>query len=120
MRGCIIRRLSNAGNASAVNQSLLIDRKRWGSQFHESIGLACCVNSPNVCLSRKGRGELIHRANRVGRRAFFAALAQRESGGVAMQYRRMGRSGLKLSAVSLGAWATFGERVGRSEARELR
>ena len=36
-----------------------------------------------------------------------------------MQYRRMGRSGLKLSAVSLGAWATFGERVGRSEAREL-
>ncbi|MCD9032679.1 aldo/keto reductase [Luteimonas sp. Y-2-2-4F] len=36
-----------------------------------------------------------------------------------MQYRRLGHSGLQLSALSLGAWATFGTRVGRSEAREL-
>jgi voltage-dependent potassium channel beta subunit len=36
-----------------------------------------------------------------------------------MQYRRMGNSGLKLSALSLGAWVTFGGRVGRGEAREL-
>jgi voltage-dependent potassium channel beta subunit len=36
-----------------------------------------------------------------------------------MLYRRMGRSGLKLSALSLGAWVTFGGRVGRSQAREL-
>ncbi|WP_395789822.1 aldo/keto reductase [Aquimonas sp.] len=36
-----------------------------------------------------------------------------------MQYRRMGNSGLRLSALSLGAWVTFGGRVGRGEAREL-
>lgn len=36
-----------------------------------------------------------------------------------MQYRRMGASGLQLSALSFGAWVTFGTRVGRSEAREL-
>ncbi|PJJ96407.1 aldo/keto reductase [Lysobacteraceae bacterium NML91-0213] len=36
-----------------------------------------------------------------------------------MQYRRLGQSGLQLSALSFGAWATFGGRVGRGEAREL-
>jgi len=36
-----------------------------------------------------------------------------------MQYRRMGRTGLKLSALSFGAWVTFGRQVGRSQAREL-
>ena len=36
-----------------------------------------------------------------------------------MQYRRLGSSGLQLSAVSLGAWATFGGKLGRSEAREM-
>lgn len=36
-----------------------------------------------------------------------------------MQYRRMGMSGLQLSALSFGAWVTFGTRIGRSEAREL-
>jgi voltage-dependent potassium channel beta subunit len=36
-----------------------------------------------------------------------------------MQYRRMGASGLQLSALSFGAWVTFGTKVGRSEAREL-
>jgi voltage-dependent potassium channel beta subunit len=36
-----------------------------------------------------------------------------------MQYRRMGASGLQLSALSFGAWVTFGTRVGRGEAREL-
>ena len=36
-----------------------------------------------------------------------------------MQYRRMGRSGLKLSAFSFGAWVTFGRQVGRSLARDL-
>lgn len=36
-----------------------------------------------------------------------------------MEYRRMGTSGLKLSALSLGAWVTFGTRVGRGLAREL-
>lgn len=36
-----------------------------------------------------------------------------------MQYRRLGRSGLKLSALSFGAWLNFGREVGRSRAREL-
>ena len=36
-----------------------------------------------------------------------------------MQYRRLGSSGLQLSALSFGAWVTFGNQVGRSEAREL-
>jgi voltage-dependent potassium channel beta subunit len=36
-----------------------------------------------------------------------------------MEYRRLGRTGLKLSAVSFGAWVTFGTAVGRSQAREL-
>ncbi|MCL1635347.1 aldo/keto reductase [Luteimonas sp. SX5] len=36
-----------------------------------------------------------------------------------MQYRRLGSSGLQLSALSFGAWVTFGTQVGRGEAREL-
>jgi voltage-dependent potassium channel beta subunit len=36
-----------------------------------------------------------------------------------MEYRRLGASGLQLSALSFGAWVTFGTTVGRSLAREL-
>jgi len=36
-----------------------------------------------------------------------------------MEYRRLGSTGLKLSALSYGAWVTFGRQVGRSDAREL-
>ena len=36
-----------------------------------------------------------------------------------MQYRRLGSTGLQLSALSFGAWVTFGKQVGRSQAREL-
>ena len=36
-----------------------------------------------------------------------------------MQYRRLGRSGLPLSVLSFGAWATFGKGVGRTLAREM-
>lgn len=36
-----------------------------------------------------------------------------------MQYRRLGSSGLQLSALSLGAWVTFGRQVDRALAREL-
>jgi len=36
-----------------------------------------------------------------------------------MQYRRLGSSGLQLSALSFGAWATFGGAVARGEARNL-
>jgi len=36
-----------------------------------------------------------------------------------MQYRRMGASGLQLSALGFGAWVTFGQTVGRDLAREL-
>ncbi|NLW97792.1 MAG: aldo/keto reductase [Xanthomonadaceae bacterium] len=36
-----------------------------------------------------------------------------------MQYRRLGGSGLKLSALSLGSWLTAGVRLGRGGMREL-
>jgi voltage-dependent potassium channel beta subunit len=36
-----------------------------------------------------------------------------------MEYRRLGASGLQLSALSLGAWVTFGNAVGRGAAREM-
>lgn len=36
-----------------------------------------------------------------------------------MEYRRLGVSGLKLSALSLGSWVTFGTAAHRKEAREL-
>lgn len=36
-----------------------------------------------------------------------------------MHYRRLGRSGLKVSEISLGAWVTFGNQVGEKEAAEL-
>ncbi|MGO4552468.1 potassium channel beta subunit family protein [Lysobacter sp. 2RAF19] len=36
-----------------------------------------------------------------------------------MRYRRLGASGLPISALSFGAWVTFGNQLGRGEAREL-
>lgn len=36
-----------------------------------------------------------------------------------MQYRRLGSSGLQLSALSFGTWVTFGRQVDRDKAREL-
>ncbi len=36
-----------------------------------------------------------------------------------MQYRRLGRSGLKLSALSFGAWVTFGQQVDIDNARDM-
>ena len=36
-----------------------------------------------------------------------------------MHYRRLGSSGLQLSALSFGAWVTFGAQIGRGEARNL-
>ncbi|KAB7769038.1 potassium channel beta subunit family protein [Xanthomonas maliensis] len=36
-----------------------------------------------------------------------------------MHYRRLGASGLQLSALSFGAWVTFGSQIGRGEARNL-
>lgn len=36
-----------------------------------------------------------------------------------MQYRRLGSTGLKVSALSFGAWVTFGDQIGRDEARNL-
>jgi voltage-dependent potassium channel beta subunit len=35
-----------------------------------------------------------------------------------MEYRRLGKSGIKLSALSLGAWVTYGGQVGEQTARE--
>jgi len=36
-----------------------------------------------------------------------------------MDYRRMGRAGLKLSAISIGAWVTFGAQIGERAAGEI-
>ncbi len=36
-----------------------------------------------------------------------------------MIYRRMGRSGLKLSAISLGAWVTFGHQIDQKTASDI-
>ena len=36
-----------------------------------------------------------------------------------MRYRRLGSTGLQVSALSFGAWITFGKQFGRSGAREL-
>jgi voltage-dependent potassium channel beta subunit len=36
-----------------------------------------------------------------------------------MQYRRLGQIGLKVSALSFGAWVTFGNQIGDAAAREL-
>ncbi|MHA7685584.1 aldo/keto reductase [Cupriavidus sp. PET2-C1] len=36
-----------------------------------------------------------------------------------MEYRRLGRAGLKVSALSLGAWVTYGGQVGVGEAVEI-
>ncbi len=36
-----------------------------------------------------------------------------------MHYRRLGRSGLKVSEISLGAWVTFGSQLGEEAAIEL-
>jgi voltage-dependent potassium channel beta subunit len=41
------------------------------------------------------------------------------AGACAMQYRRLGSSGLQLSALSFGAWVTFGTAVDRKLACEL-
>ncbi len=35
-----------------------------------------------------------------------------------MQYRRLGRSGLKVSALSFGSWVTYGNQMGSDVARE--
>ncbi len=43
----------------------------------------------------------------------------RWNGDIYMQYRRLGNSGLQLSALSFGAWVTFGGQIGRDEARNL-
>jgi voltage-dependent potassium channel beta subunit len=36
-----------------------------------------------------------------------------------MEYRRLGKSGLKISALSFGSWVTFGTQVDESHAREM-
>lgn len=36
-----------------------------------------------------------------------------------MEYRRLGKSGLQVSALSLGSWLTFGKQIGNTTAEEL-
>ena len=38
---------------------------------------------------------------------------------MSMQYRQLGRSGLKVGALSFGAWVTFGKQIGDPVARKL-
>ena len=35
-----------------------------------------------------------------------------------MQYRRLGRAGVKVSALSFGSWVTYGNQLGTDTARE--
>lgn len=35
-----------------------------------------------------------------------------------MEYRRLGKSGLKVSELSLGAWLTFGDQIDEATADE--
>jgi voltage-dependent potassium channel beta subunit len=39
--------------------------------------------------------------------------------GIEMEYRNLGRSGLKVSALSFGAWVTFGTQIGEDMATDL-
>ncbi len=41
------------------------------------------------------------------------------AGIMSMTYRRLGSSGLKVSALSFGAWVTFGKQIGDDTARQL-
>ena len=36
-----------------------------------------------------------------------------------MEYRRLGKAGLKVSALSLGSWVTYGNQIDGGEAREI-
>jgi len=36
-----------------------------------------------------------------------------------MQYRHLGRTGLKVSVISLGSWLTYGGHVGNGERPQL-
>ena len=36
-----------------------------------------------------------------------------------MEYRRLGKSGLQVSALSLGSWVTFGKQVDTSSAKNI-
>jgi aryl-alcohol dehydrogenase-like predicted oxidoreductase len=36
-----------------------------------------------------------------------------------MEYRRLGKAGLNVSALSLGSWVTFGKQVDMSDAKTL-
>ncbi|KAK9805605.1 hypothetical protein WJX72_007413 [[Myrmecia] bisecta] len=38
---------------------------------------------------------------------------------MAMEYRHLGRTGLKVSVLSYGAWVTFGDKIGVPEAKKL-
>lgn len=49
----------------------------------------------------------------AARRGIACGAGSSSRDGVAVEYRRLGRSGLRLSAVGLGSWLTFGRSVDR-------
>tara|TARA_R110002153_G_scaffold51194_3_gene143925 strand:+ start:980 stop:2155 length:1176 start_codon:yes stop_codon:yes gene_type:complete len=57
---------------------------------------------------------IIHRS-----RPAFTALVNRLYRGKKMEYRRLGKAGLKVSALSLGSWVTFGKQVDMNDAKTL-
>src|SRR5690606_27927887 len=77
------------------------------------------AESPPAKASRDGmrRAGRVHCGNAHARRPTLRAPPIHRSD--PMQYRRLGASGLQLSALSFGAWMTFGRQVGRGQAREL-
>src|SRR4029453_8719494 len=46
------------------------------------------------------------------------ASSLRRSPMTTMNYRRLGRSGLKVSELSFGSWVTYGNQLGTDQARE--
>jgi hypothetical protein len=63
-----------------------------------------------------GKGLRLAAAGRMGFDPGPDAGPQQE---IRMQYRRLGSTGLPISALSFGAWVTFGDQVPRDEARNL-
>jgi voltage-dependent potassium channel beta subunit len=53
--------------------------------------------------------------NLINKHGYNSSLSQQEKN---MNYRRLGKAGLKVSELSLGAWVTYGGQVGEDTARE--
>jgi voltage-dependent potassium channel beta subunit len=66
--------------------------------------------TPLLCTNGFGLGAIL-----PARRSHATQLFRKE---IEMNYRRLGRSGLQVSELSLGSWVTYGNQVDRRAARE--